>query len=102
MNSHSCLNNAHDIDVQTIQVDEWHSCLFHTNLWKTKFAWLLWPNCDPQSLWWSDYNASIKSTNLYADSLLKWSNTNKFCVWITIWTNCASKTILNGFMKYVD
>jgi hypothetical protein len=22
---------AHDIDVQTIQVDEWHPCLFHTN-----------------------------------------------------------------------
>jgi hypothetical protein len=33
-----CLNNAHDINVQTIQVDEWHLCLFHMNLWKINFV----------------------------------------------------------------
>jgi len=47
---HSSLNNAHNINVQTIQVNESHSCLFHTNLWKVKFAWLLLPNRDPWSL----------------------------------------------------
>jgi len=46
-----CLNNAHDIDVQIIQVDEWHLCLFHMRLWKKNFAWLLLPNHDPWNLW---------------------------------------------------
>jgi hypothetical protein len=53
LQGHSCLNNAHNIDVQTIQVDEWHSCLFHMNLWKSNFAQLLLPNHDLWSLWWS-------------------------------------------------
>jgi hypothetical protein len=26
-----CPNNAYDINVQIIQIDEWHPCLFHTN-----------------------------------------------------------------------
>jgi hypothetical protein len=47
---HSCLNSAHDIDVQTTQVDEWHSCIFHMNLWKIVFAQLLLPNYGPLSL----------------------------------------------------
>jgi hypothetical protein len=46
-----CLNNTHEIDVQTIQVDEWHPCLFHMILWKPNFAQLLLPNCDPWNLW---------------------------------------------------
>ncbi len=29
----------------------WHSCLFHRNLWKVDFAWLLLLNLDPWSLW---------------------------------------------------
>jgi hypothetical protein len=43
---------VHDIDVQTTQVNEWHPCLFHMNLWKKIFTRLLLPNCDPLSLWW--------------------------------------------------
>jgi hypothetical protein len=42
-----CLNNVYDMDVQTIQINEWHPCLFHMNLWKIDFARLLffksWP-----------------------------------------------------------
>jgi hypothetical protein len=43
--------HAHNIDVQTIQVDEWHLCLFHMNLWKTNFAQPLLQNHDPWNLW---------------------------------------------------
>ncbi len=45
-----CLNNAHDIDVQTIQVDEWHPYLFHMNLWKVDSTLLLLPNFGPYYL----------------------------------------------------
>jgi hypothetical protein len=39
---HQCSNNT----------NRWmHLCLFHMNLWKTDFAWLLVPNCGPWSLW---------------------------------------------------
>ncbi len=41
----------HDIDVQIVQVDEWHLCLFHMNLRKTNFTWLVYPNHGPWSLW---------------------------------------------------
>jgi hypothetical protein len=51
---HSCLNNAYNINVQTTQVDEWHPCLFHTNLWKVDLIWLILPNCDPLSLRWNE------------------------------------------------
>ncbi len=27
-------------------IDIQHPCLFHTNLWKENFTWLLLPNCD--------------------------------------------------------
>jgi hypothetical protein len=48
LNPSMMLNNAHNIDVQTVQVeDEWHLYLFHTNLWKINFMGLLLPNCDP-------------------------------------------------------
>jgi hypothetical protein len=45
--------NAHNINVQIIQIDEWHLCLFHTNLWKEDFTWQLLLNCGPWSLWWN-------------------------------------------------
>jgi hypothetical protein len=48
---HLCLHNAHDINVQTTQVYEWHPHLFHTNLRKVDFAQWLLPNHDPLSLW---------------------------------------------------
>jgi hypothetical protein len=57
MNRHSCRNNAHNINVQTIQVDEWHPCLLYTNLWKANFAQLLLPIRGLLSLWcWGELN----------------------------------------------
>jgi hypothetical protein len=44
----------HDINVQITKVDEWHHYLFHMNLWKVDFAWLLLSNRDPLSLWWNN------------------------------------------------
>jgi hypothetical protein len=55
---------VHDINVQTTRVDEWHSCLIHTNLWKTHFAWLLLSNHDPLSLWWMKILAMEKNVIL--------------------------------------
>jgi hypothetical protein len=53
---HLCLNNVHNINVQTIQMNEWHLYLFHTNVWKTNFQWKLLPNHDSWTLWWLNFN----------------------------------------------
>jgi len=45
------LNNAHNMDVQTIQINGWHLCLFHMNLWKQILHDYYFSNCGPWTLW---------------------------------------------------
>jgi hypothetical protein len=54
---HSCVNNAHDIDVQTIHIDEWHLCHFIYTYEMINFAWLLLLNYGPWNLWCIDLSA---------------------------------------------
>jgi hypothetical protein len=57
-------------------------CVFHTNLWKTDFAWQLLPNCDPWNLWWWQ----ILKMNNNCPFLLKWRKMNVITR-VTNWEN---------------
>jgi hypothetical protein len=75
------------------KLDEWHACLFHTNIWKIKFAWLLLPNCGPWSLWWIYYNI----TSYEIKNIFFWA-IDFVVFWPTIICKNIAKILLNTNM----
>jgi hypothetical protein len=96
-----CLNNMnrymiftfnHDIDILSLQINEWHLCLFYANLRKINFALLLLSNHNPWNLWWLTFHfvpfalSKLSSSNMY-----RWENIEIFMFLFLEWIFQFSK-----------